>query len=268
MFYCIICNQINNFNDNEYKHINIWARANLKCKSCYSIVRERGMFLQLIINTDFKTKIIHELSPNRNRYYHKKLIKECPNYSFSYYFDNIDNGKYNKDNIICANIENLPFTDNSFDIFINMDVFEHIWNPILAFKEIYRVLKDNGLCIMTFPIDSGFNNTEKPVLKDDLNTIIPTKAGKFKNYTNKLEYHGNPINDNKALVTHYWGYDVIDLIKKNTNFIVEIKYLHDVKEFGITGVMNECFVLKKNNIINQSMLSIEKINYYDKITNI
>jgi len=268
MFYCIICNNINIFDDIEYKNKLKWPRDNLNCKNCNSNVRERGMFLQLILNCDYKNKIIHESSPNKNKYYHKKLLEQVPNYSFSYYFDNIENGKYNEDNIICANLENLPFPNNSFDIFINLDVFEHIWDTISGFKEIYRVLKDDGICIMTFPIDSGFNKTEKPVFKNNLNIINPTKVGKFKGYINNLEYHGNPVNNNKSMVTHYWGYDVIDIIKEYTNFIVEIKYLHNVEEFGIIGVMNECFILKKQNTINTTMLSSDKINYYEKIDNI
>ena len=70
-----------------------------------------------------------------------------------------------------------------------------------------------GSCILTFPIDSGFFKTEKPVEKGDLNKIILTRAGKFKGYTNKPEYHGNPINSNGSIVTHYYGYDIINSIK-------------------------------------------------------
>lgn len=70
------------------------------------------------------------------------------------------------------------------------------------------------------------------------------------------------IDPNGSLVTHYYGYDIVDIIKKNTNFEVNITYLHDIEQFGIMGVMNECFVLTKNQKITPDLLSNSKIDYY------
>lgn len=46
---------------------------------------------------------------------------------------------------------NLPFKKNSFDIYYNYSVLEHIEDPVVFFKEAYRVLKKGGLCITSTP---------------------------------------------------------------------------------------------------------------------
>jgi SAM-dependent methyltransferase len=63
---------------------------------------------------------------------------------------------------IVENMEQLSFPDNSIGMIITIDSLEHVQNFILAMDEIYRVLKTNGLLVMTsvmnypihdFPID-------------------------------------------------------------------------------------------------------------------
>ncbi len=60
----------------------------------------------------------------------------------------------NKLNIKKVNIEiqKLPFKDNSFDLIIFSEVFEHLRvNPILTLHEINRVLKPQGTLVLTTP---------------------------------------------------------------------------------------------------------------------
>jgi 2-polyprenyl-3-methyl-5-hydroxy-6-metoxy-1,4-benzoquinol methylase len=52
---------------------------------------------------------------------------------------------------IVGSILDIPFDDNYFDIIISSEVLEHTPDPILAIKELYRVLKPNGICIITTP---------------------------------------------------------------------------------------------------------------------
>lgn len=61
--------------------------------------------------------------------------------------------KYNLD-IRKANIETakLPFKDNTFNLIIFNEVFEHLRiNPIFSLKEINRVLKPGGTLLLTTP---------------------------------------------------------------------------------------------------------------------
>ncbi|MEJ5167398.1 MAG: class I SAM-dependent methyltransferase [Thermoanaerobaculia bacterium] len=50
-----------------------------------------------------------------------------------------------------ADIRNLPFEDNFFDWVLFLDTIEHIKNPSIACREIYRVLKKGGFCMITTP---------------------------------------------------------------------------------------------------------------------
>ena len=45
----------------------------------------------------------------------------------------------------------FPFRDNEFDSVIANEVFEHVFNPAAFLNEIYRVLKPNGMLLMTVP---------------------------------------------------------------------------------------------------------------------
>lgn len=47
--------------------------------------------------------------------------------------------------------ENLEFEDASFDIIVCSEVLEHLLNPEEAISEFYRVLKANGILLLTTP---------------------------------------------------------------------------------------------------------------------
>lgn len=50
--------------------------------------------------------------------------------------------------------ESLHFADESFDLVTAVEVFEHIEHPVLAFAQIYRVLKPSGFFVCVTPNDS------------------------------------------------------------------------------------------------------------------
>jgi ubiquinone/menaquinone biosynthesis C-methylase UbiE len=62
-----------------------------------------------------------------------------------------DNFDYQNSKIITFDGENIPFANNSFENIICTEVIEHIENPAKIIDEMYRVLKPNGLCIVTLP---------------------------------------------------------------------------------------------------------------------
>lgn len=49
------------------------------------------------------------------------------------------------------NAQTLPFCDDAFDIVLSTQVFEYVTDPFQAAREIYRVLKPNGLAILSAP---------------------------------------------------------------------------------------------------------------------
>lgn len=102
------------------------------------------------------------------------------------------------------NLENMTFKDESFDIVITQDVFEHINYPFKAFQEIERVLKPEGCHIFTVPIDNPFVRTT-PRVKMENGIRIPILPE---------VYHGNPIDkENGSLVTYDWGNDICELVE-------------------------------------------------------
>lgn len=55
---------------------------------------------------------------------------------------------------IISDITSIPVPDESFDVVLCTEVIEHIPNPLLAFKEFSRILKPNGILLLTAPFCS------------------------------------------------------------------------------------------------------------------
>ena len=64
---------------------------------------------------------------------------------------------------IKMDVQNIPFSDNQFDVIICNHVLEHVDNDHTAMKELYRVMKPGGFGIFQVPIDNSIENT----LEDD-----------------------------------------------------------------------------------------------------
>lgn len=55
---------------------------------------------------------------------------------------------------IVSDIIDMPIDDNSIDVVLCTEVFEHIKNPVLALKEFGRIVKKDGEVILTAPVCS------------------------------------------------------------------------------------------------------------------
>ncbi len=60
----------------------------------------------------------------------------------------------------------LSFADNAFDLLISIEVIEHVGKPDVMMKEIARVLKPEGIAIITFP------SINYPFTYDPINRIL------------------------------------------------------------------------------------------------
>lgn len=65
----------------------------------------------------------------------------------------------NKLKKVNLNADNLPYPDNSFDVCLAIAILEHLENPFHIKREIVRVLKRNGILILSIPY--GFNIFDK-----------------------------------------------------------------------------------------------------------
>src|SRR6476661_2662939 len=127
--YCTICE-----NDTVFIELHPWLRDNYLCTRCKSIPRNRALVNALnIFCPDWKNLCMHESSPYDPLSAYFK--KNCEHYSASHYYSDVKRGEY-KDGIRSEDLTQLTFAGNSFDVFITSDVFEHVMEPGLAFKEI------------------------------------------------------------------------------------------------------------------------------------
>ena len=198
--YCPCCENDINFKDVtqvfNLKGIGSVEISDFACENCDSDSRQRGTIDAL--NTffpDWRNKTIHESSPTNNRIKYMKSLTGG-RYSYSYFFNDLPLGSY-KDEARCENLEKLTFEDESINFIITTDVFEHINSPLLAFKEIGRVLKKGGAHIFTVPFYKAIK-TEFRV--KERNGVL--------HHLKKPIYHGDPISDEGSLVTVDWGYDI------------------------------------------------------------
>ncbi len=84
----------------------------------------------------------------------------------------VDESDINNLQFEVANILDLPYSDNSFDIVYMQALIIHIKNPINAIKEVQRVLKNDGVILIREPImDRTIVSPEMPILIEAIELI-------------------------------------------------------------------------------------------------
>jgi ubiquinone/menaquinone biosynthesis C-methylase UbiE len=51
-----------------------------------------------------------------------------------------------------ANVENIPFSDNSFDGCYAFEVLEHVWDPLCVCREMVRIIRKGGFVLISIPL--------------------------------------------------------------------------------------------------------------------
>lgn len=127
-------------------------RNNVLSPSTYSLERHRLLWLYLKNETSFfkaKLKVLH-FAPESALMNQFKKLKNLS-------YDTVDLNSPIAD--IKADICDLPFLDNSYDFILCNHVLEHVIDDDKAMRELYRVLKKNGLGIFQVPIDYNRDTT-------------------------------------------------------------------------------------------------------------
>ncbi len=137
----------------------------------------------------------------------------------SEYFDDVERGGC-KNNIRSEDLQALTFPDNSFDVIIALDVFEHIKDPMKAFSEVRRVIKPSGVGIVTFPIDE--------------------RVKKTKSLAGKKAYHNDPLRKEGSPVFTEFGTDIADILVSSG-----YKVSWNIYKTERTGVKQRVLVLCK-----------------------
>src|SRR5690606_1705661 len=169
-------------------------RINVLSPSTLSLERHRLLWLYLRQETNFFTE------------YHK-VLHFAPEQAFYKRFRKMKNLEYTTTDLnspladVKADICNLPFEDNSFDIVLCNHVLEHIPDDVKAMQELYRVMKVGGMCIFQIPQDVARDKT----FEDNSITDKKERAKLFgqydhvrvygKDYCNKLRGIGFKVDE-------------------------------------------------------------------------
>ncbi len=127
-------------------------RENVLSPSTLSLERHRLLWLFLKNETDFFTA-------------NHKILHFAPEQAFHKRFKNLKNLEYVTTDLnsplasVKADICNLPFKDNSFDVILCNHVLEHIPDDTKAMQELYRILRPNGWGVFQIPQDLNRETT-------------------------------------------------------------------------------------------------------------
>lgn len=128
------------------------VRDNVLSPSTYSLERHRLLWLFLKDNTDVLTnpkKILH-FAPEQAFYKRFKAMKHLD-------YTTTDLNSPLAD--VKADICQLPFESNTYDLILCNHVLEHIPNDRKAMMELYRVMKPGGMGIFQIPLDMNRKKT-------------------------------------------------------------------------------------------------------------
>lgn len=257
--FCPVCGNRNiiliHSNNLRETGICLWCSANTRNKFIIEIVKR--ILLLKAFNINFENKSLEELLKKLNLFQFSlkkiikliklndfkifepsssgtiyKILKNYSNFTFSEYLTQLDlkPGQFYK-NIRFEDLQDLTFKNNTFDLIITQDVFEHIKDPSKAFMEIHRVLKPNGIHIFTVPLGAR----QKSICRID----------KFDNILkHPVKSHQDPIRTNGSIVYNEFGLDLVDKLKE-FNFSTFVLKSKPKEEYGILSEVN-VFISIKN----------------------
>ncbi len=192
-------------------------RQNVLSPGTLSLERHRLMWLYLQKETDFfskELKVLH-MAPEQSFYKRFRAMK------------NLDYTTCDLDSPIAdvkADIQDLPFEDNSFDVIFCNHVLEHVEDDQKALSELYRVMKPGGWGIFQVPI----------------------------RYQLEKSFEDNSITDRKERIEKFGQYDHVrvygmDYYETLKNVGFEVEKVNLSKKLSVEEIKK--FALEKNEIL-------------------
>ncbi|SFU44055.1 Methyltransferase domain-containing protein [Pustulibacterium marinum] len=182
-------------------------RSNVLSPSTLSLERHRLLWLYLKSETDFFTGT-------------HKVLHFAPEQAFYKRFRKLKNLEYTTTDLnspladVKADICNLPFDDNSYDIILCNHVLEHIPDDTKAMHELFRVLKPSGFAILQIPQDYNRETTFED------NTITdPKKRAEIFGQYDHVRVYGLDYFDKLRSIG--FKVDEVDYTNKITHELVE-----------------------------------------------
>ena len=236
--YCPACDR-----DTVFKASGPYFRNTLRCAQCNSAPRNRALMYALSRHyPQWRSLAIHESSPGWD-IVSQRLARECARYLASQFEpDKAPGAVVEATNLPCRkyvveDLERQTFRDGQFDLVVTQDVFEHIFRPDLAIKEIARTLRPGGATLLTVPIVMRSNPSRRRARLSDghvVNILEP-------------QFHGNPVSADGALVTVDWGYDISAYLQHHSGLSFLVQRVEDMGQ-GIAGDFTEVLIGAKRPI--------------------
>ena len=186
-------------------------RENALSPGTLSLERHRQMWLYLQNETDFFTK-------------NYKVLHIAPEQEFLRKFKKMKNLDYTSADLfspivdIKADILDLPFADESFDVIFCNHVLEHIEDDRKAMSELYRVMKKGGWGILQVPMKNSLEKTY-----EDFTITDPKERQKNFGQYDHVRWYGMDYFDRLKSV----GFDA------EANFYSQKFSDADIKKFGL-----------------------------------
>ena len=186
-------------------------RENALSPGTLSLERHRQMWLYLQNETDFFTK-------------NYKVLHIAPEQEFLRKFKKMKNLDYTSADLfspivdVKADILDLPFEDESFDVIFCNHVLEHIEDDRKAMSELYRVMKKGGWGILQVPMKNSFEKTY-----EDFTITDPKERQKNFGQYDHVRWYGMDYFDRLKSV----GFDA------EANFYSQKFSDADIKKFGL-----------------------------------
>jgi SAM-dependent methyltransferase len=216
---CTICGHNGPFLNPEQ------TREGTQCRNCGASSRHRAVVHTLGMILGRPGTPLFQWKPDRSvrilessaRGSYPAMMKEL----FEYYATEYDEKKIAEgvQPTEYADFQRLHFPDNHFDVVIASDVFEHVRNDELGYREIFRVLKPGGSLLLTVPYDH-----ERPQTIVRVDTSGPTDV-----HVLEPEYHGG---GGLTLAYRNYGRDLLDLLGRAGYSVCHLDL--EVRQEGIT----------------------------------
>jgi SAM-dependent methyltransferase len=212
-------------NERQYKGDQVWCsicqssyriftpfginhRVNARCLNCGSLERHRLLWLFMNESTnlfDGRKKNLLHFAPEEMFYHifsnHPDLVYTACDL-FPEMYDYTGPIRISK-----ADITSIPFPSDSFDVIICNHVLEHIPDDRQAMKELRRVLKPDGWCILQVPLDQTRRKTY-----EDFSITTPRGRKKAFGQSDHVRWYGQDYED--RLVEAGFTVKVDDFVKK------------------------------------------------------
>ncbi|MBW4553635.1 MAG: class I SAM-dependent methyltransferase [Aphanocapsa sp. GSE-SYN-MK-11-07L] len=134
-----------------------------------------------------------------------EYLRDYPGYISSEYLDKSYQSGETINGVCHQDLTNTSFDDDSVNVLISSDCFEHIPDPYRAFEEVYRILKPGGRHVFTVPFyqDQYFDETRAYI----------DENGQLQHLLSPI-YHSDPLRKEGILVYVIFSLEMLLKLRK------------------------------------------------------